>query len=349
MKKIQRILASATLAGAVLASVSPSAEAAANFMPIYAKPTAEFLFTDVPESGMKSVLALYQNKFFNGVSADKFGWDLTIKRMDAATVIARGMGFRKEQRPIPEKWLTFKDVPDRAQQSIAYLQFNKVVNGKTETVFGSNDTITRGEAAIILSRAYADVLLSSTEPIHHFTDATGRYTEAINRLVATGITHGKTSSQFGTNDPVKRGEFAIMVARLSDPALSPPSPYGDLPSSQGGLTMKAEKEGYKLSSDTSISLTVVNTADFPYYSGRDYWLEKKQGDKWLLIKDNGAAIPTDMPAIQPGESQKVNISFEEFKTLITAGEYRVRDVFYPPSNEEGKVPISIAAYFTITE
>ncbi|MEM1505917.1 S-layer homology domain-containing protein [Domibacillus sp. 8LH] len=347
MKKIPRVLAAAALAGAVFTSISPSAEAA-DFMPIYAKPTSEFPFTDVPEAYMEMVLALYQNKFFNGVSADKFGWGQTIKRVDAAMVVAHGMGFRKEQRPIPEKWLTLEDVPDRAKQAIAYLQFNKVVNGKTETVFGSNDTITRGEAAIILSRAYADVLLSSTEPVYHFKDATGRYAEAINKLVATGITYGKTTDRFGTNDPVKRGEFAIMVARLSDPSLSPYS-YDDLSSSEGGLTMEVEKKSYSFLSDTIISLTVVNTADFPYYSGRDYWLEKKQGDKWLLIKDNEAAIPTDMPAIQPGEIQKVNISFENFKTLITAGEYRVRDVFYPPSNEERKDPVSIAAYFTITE
>jgi hypothetical protein len=140
-----------------------------------------------------------------------------------------------------------------------------------------------------------------------------------------------------------------MVARLSDPALSPPSSYGDLLSSEEGLAMEVEKKSYSFLSDTIISLTVVNTADFPYYSGRDYWLEKKQGDKWLWIKDNGGAILTDMPAIQPGEIQKVNISFENFKTLITAGEYRVRDVFYPPSNEERKDPVSIAAYFTITE
>ncbi|MCI2254826.1 S-layer homology domain-containing protein [Domibacillus sp. PGB-M46] len=330
MKKVPRIIATAALAGAVFASTSPSAEATAeatNFMPIYAKPTSEFPFTDVPEERMEDVLALYQNKFLNGVSTDQFGWSQTIKRVDAAMVVARGMGFRKEQRPIPEKWLTFKDVPDRAKQAIAYLQFNKVVNGKTETVFGSNDTITRGEAAIILSRAYADVLLSPTEPVHHFTDATGRYAKAINKLVATGITHGKTSDRFGTNDPVKRGEFAIMVARLSDPALSPPSD-GDLPSPPSGITMKADKESYSLSSDTGISLTIVNKEDFPYGYRYQYTLEKKQGDKWLEIRENrGILYPTDVPQIEAGKTMKVNVSFGRFRTLITAGEYRIMNTF----------------------
>ncbi|WP_050183746.1 S-layer homology domain-containing protein [Domibacillus robiginosus] len=326
MKKVPRIIATAALAGAVFTSISPPAEAA-DFMPIYAKPTAEFPFTDVPKGHMESVLALYQNKFLNGVSTDQFGWSQTIKRVDAGVVAARGMGFRKEQRPIPEKWLTFKDVPGRAKQAIGYLQFNKVVNGKTETVFGSNDTITRGEAAIILSRAYADVLVSPTEPAHHFTDATGRYAEAINKLVATGITHGKTSDRFGTNDPVKRGELAIMVARLSDPALSPSS-GGDRPSPPDGITMKADKESYSLSSDTGISLTIVNKEDFPYGYRYQYILEKKQGDKWLEIRENhGIMYPTDVPQIGAGETMKVNVSFDRFRTLITAGEYRIKNTF----------------------
>lgn len=347
MKKVPRIIATVALVGAVFASTSPSAEAA-DFMPIYAKPTAEFPFTDVPAERMKMVSALYHNKFFNGVSTDKFGWNQTIKRVDAAMIAARGMGFRKGDS-VSEESLTFKDIPERAKDAITYLQFRGVINGKSKTIFGSDDTITRGEAAIILSRAYNDVLLRPTEPVHHFTDATGRYAEAINRLAATGIVNGKTPDRFGTNDSVKRGEFAIMVARLSDPALSPPSSYGDLPSSQGGLTMKAEKESYKLSSDTSVSVTFVNTGDFTYSSGRNYWLEKKQGDKWLQIKDNGGAIFTDMIGIEPGGIQEVKISFEKFKPLITAGEYRVRDVFFPSSNEEGMDQVDIAAYFTITE
>ncbi|MCI2256517.1 S-layer homology domain-containing protein [Domibacillus sp. PGB-M46] len=347
MKKAPHIIAAATLAGMIFVSTNPSAEAA-SFDPVLAQPTSTFPFTDVPAERVEMVSALYQNKFFNGVSADKFGWDLPIKRVDAAMIAARGMGFRKGNS-MPEEWLTFRDIPGRAKDAIIYLQFYEVVNGKTETLFGSNDMITRGEAAIILARAYNDVLLSPTETVHSFTDATGRYAEAINRLAATGIVNGKTPDRFGTNDPVTRGAFAMMVSRLSDPALSPSS-YGSLPSSQDGLTMEVEKNTYSLSSDTGISLTLINATDFRYEYHHGYALEKKQGDKWLGLRSNyGISYPPIIPTIEAGESQRGNVRFDSFRTLMTAGEYRIRNTFYPWDSLNKEDVVSIAAYFTITE
>ncbi len=193
-------------------------------------------------------------------------------------------------------------------------------------------------------------MLRPTETVHHFKDATGRYVEAINRLVATGITHGKTIGRFGTNDPVKRGEFAVMVARLSDPALSPPSSYSDLLSTQGGLTMKAEKENNRLLFDSAVRLTLIHTADFNYIYNRIYILEKKQGNQWLEIKyNNGLSFFADMLAVEAGKSQEVTISFDQFKTLMTPGKYRVRHTFYPSKNGTVKERAFIAAEFTITE
>lgn len=81
MKKIQRILTSATLAGAVLASVAPSAMAAT--------PT----FTDVTGRYVEPVSALYSRGLIKGVSASKFGVHQNIKRVDAAVIIANSIGY----------------------------------------------------------------------------------------------------------------------------------------------------------------------------------------------------------------------------------------------------------------
>ncbi len=45
----------------------------------------------------------------------------------------------------------FTDLPQRAVQTVSALYEAGVLQGKTKTLFGSNDTIKRGEAAIILS------------------------------------------------------------------------------------------------------------------------------------------------------------------------------------------------------
>ncbi|OCA85072.1 S-layer homology domain-containing protein [Pseudobacillus wudalianchiensis] len=347
MKKMKHSLIAASLAG-ILCSMPAALTEAASFNPVLAQPTSTFPFKDVPIQYKETVSSLYQNKFFNGVSAEAFGWGLPIKRVDAAMIVARGIGFRKSFH-VPGERATFQDIPDRAKDEISYLQLYRIIQGKTDTLFGSNDMITRGEAAIILSRAYYDVLLSPNETVHQFTDATGRYATAINRLTASGIVNGKSLTKFGTNDPVTRGEFAVMTARLSDPALSP-STHGDLLSSQNGLTIKTEKESYSLSSDPAVSVMLVNTADFDYISTREYILEKKQGEKWLQIKYNlGTQFLSDMPPIEAGERKKVTLSFESFRTLMTAGKYRVRHTFSPAHSEGKEEPVRIAAEFTLTE
>jgi hypothetical protein len=45
-------------------------------------------FTDVPVDRREAVQFLYSNKYVNGVSADKFGWKMPIKHVDAALIIA---------------------------------------------------------------------------------------------------------------------------------------------------------------------------------------------------------------------------------------------------------------------
>jgi hypothetical protein len=108
----------------------------------------------------------------------------------------------------------FKDVPVRAYDAISRLQDIEIINGKTTTLFGSNDTITRGEMAIIAFRAYDNFLEAPEKADHSFTDATDRYVTAINRLQASDVTQGKSVTQFGTYDKMTRGEFAVMMFKL---------------------------------------------------------------------------------------------------------------------------------------
>ena len=70
--------------------------------------------------------------------------------------------------------------------------------------------VTRGQMATFLSRAYS-LAATSTD---YFTDDTGSVHEPnINRLSASGITHGCSATRFCPNGIVTRGQMAAFLHR----------------------------------------------------------------------------------------------------------------------------------------
>ncbi len=166
-------------------------------------------FTDVSARYEKAVSHLYNNGIARGLVKDKFGIGQPLKRVDAAVLVANSM--KLEVNPESKETLMFKDVPQRAEAAVAALQKAGILKGKTTTAFGSSETMTRGEAALILSAAYK---LPATAEQSAFTDVNERYSDAVNRLFASGAVSGKTDSRFGTNDQLTRGELALMIYQL---------------------------------------------------------------------------------------------------------------------------------------
>ena len=90
------------------------------------------------------------------------------------------------------------------------LKQENIVNGKSSTHFGANYTMTRGEMALLIQRAYK---LTGDGVKHPFTDVSSRYEEAVKSLLKNNITQGKTASQFGTGSAITRGEMALFLYR----------------------------------------------------------------------------------------------------------------------------------------
>lgn len=61
--------------------------------------------------------------------------------------------------------------------------------------------------------ASAIVPVASAAETKNFTDVSSNYKEAVDYLVANGITEGKTSTTFGTVDNITRGDAAVFIAR----------------------------------------------------------------------------------------------------------------------------------------
>lgn len=175
-------------------------------------------FTDVSKSYEPAVNYLVSQNIASGISASKFGTDVHIKRGDAAVMIAKALKLDTKNAPDAG----FKDVSKRAQPYVNALHKAGIANGLTKDTFGVERSITRGELAIMLAKGYN---LKAKEANIPFTDVNKRYAPAVAALVEHKVTQGTSAKTFGTSQPVKRGDFAMFIYRLSGgktPAPKPP-------------------------------------------------------------------------------------------------------------------------------
>lgn len=191
-KSYRKFVATAATATLVATAVTPAFAASADD------------FTDVAPRYKEAVNYLVQNDIAQGINQKQFGVTLNIKRSDAAVMIAKALKLDTTKAPDAG----FTDVPPRAVASVNALVEAKILSGKTSTKFGADDNLTRGEMALILTKAYK---LDGAGAEHKFTDVAPRYEDAVKALVKNDITQGKSDTKFGTADSISRGEFAIFV------------------------------------------------------------------------------------------------------------------------------------------
>ncbi|OCA88883.1 S-layer homology domain-containing protein [Pseudobacillus wudalianchiensis] len=193
LKPYRKFLATAATAALVATAVSPAYAAS---------------FTDVSSNYKEAVDYLVSNKITDGISAAQFGTDLTIKRVDAAVMLAKALKLKVES----VKDSGFTDVPTRAKAYVDTLKAAGIVDGKTAKTFDSEKNITRGEMAIMLAKAYKITGDKANLP---FKDVAPRYQDSVAALFDHKITSGKLNGIFGIDQAIKRGEFAVFLYKLS--------------------------------------------------------------------------------------------------------------------------------------
>lgn len=197
----KKFVASAATATLVASALIPVASASAN--------VTTSAFTDVPANYKDAVEFVVSNNIASGLTATQFGISQQIKRGDVAIMIAAAAGLNDEKAPASG----FSDVPKRGALAINSLKAAGVISGKTATKFGFEDNVTRGEAALMLQKAFK---LEAGETKNSFTDVSDRYDAAVDALVANKVTSGINDKQFGTANNIKRGDFAKFLFALKD-------------------------------------------------------------------------------------------------------------------------------------
>lgn len=199
-KSYKKFVATAATATLVATAVVPAA---------FADEATTAAFTDVPKSYEAAIDFVVTNAFSKGLTETQYGISAQIKRGDAAIIIANAAGLNNIDAPSAG----FGDVPTRGALAVNSLKAAGVVNGKTATYFGFSDSITRGEAAIMLQRAF-DLKAGNTDV--PFSDVSDRYEDAVAALLNAEVTQGISATQFGTQNPIKRGDFAKFIYALRD-------------------------------------------------------------------------------------------------------------------------------------
>lgn len=116
-------------------------------------------------------------------------------------------------QPAPNK-IHFDDVPSFYAPAVDYLVQRGITQGKSATQFGVTDPIIRTDAAVWLAKELG--LNTATARPSGFDDVPNRAAGAVNALKQAGIIEGKTATQFGSYDPLTRGEVAIILQRAYD-------------------------------------------------------------------------------------------------------------------------------------
>ncbi|MGG0644971.1 N-acetylmuramoyl-L-alanine amidase [Sporosarcina gallistercoris] len=182
---MKKLALSLTLSLAALVPFGQDSKAAANFTDVGTTHRAQAEIYYLVEGGITS-----------GVSETRFVPEQQVTRDQAAAMLGRTLNLNGEQRAT-----NFKDVGKNNFSSgyIQQLVDKKIISGYPDGTFKPKNTLSRGEMAMLIGRAF-DYKASSVSV-------------AASSLINKGIASGIADGSFGESQTIKRGDFAVFLAR----------------------------------------------------------------------------------------------------------------------------------------
>jgi len=103
------------------------------------------------------VIWAYDNGIVNGISENRFAPNDNVTREQIATMIHRFARFIERNDTVYEsdQWETFTDryqISTWAEEPLAWANYHRIVNGRTDTTIVPSGTALRSEASAILTR-----------------------------------------------------------------------------------------------------------------------------------------------------------------------------------------------------
>ena len=181
-------------------------------------------FTDL-KKGQRfydEMLFLENKGIITGFPDGMFRPDRVVTRADAAIMIGRALDLDGEQRDTK-----FRDVgaDQKASGYIASAVEAGIIQGFLDDTYRPDDTVTRGQMAIFLSRAFK-LTEEADVPFRDVSSSVNSYVY-IKRIVAENITSGYEDYTYRPEIKVTRAQFSAFLARALDDQFKvdlPPAP-----------------------------------------------------------------------------------------------------------------------------
>ena len=177
-------------------------------------------FTDVSGHWAAEAIAwAYENGLMNGTGETTFAPNATLNRAMLATILYRLAG----EPAVEGEGVPFNDVALDAwyTDAVIWANENGIVTGYGNGLFGSNDSITREQLAVMLYR-YAKFMKYDTAEsgdLSAFADAgdtSGWAAEALSWAYAEGIITGRTTTTIAPQGTATRAEVATILMRFAN-------------------------------------------------------------------------------------------------------------------------------------
>lgn len=176
------------------------------------------LFDDVfaNHSFAFEIAYLYEEGIINGYPDGTFRPDDPVTRAHAVAMIGRALNLDDTSRSTG-----FRDVPasHRFSGYIASAAEEEIIYGFANNYFRPDWTVTRGQTAAILDRAF----YFPEAPDNDFRDMSENHFafDSVSRLAHQGVARGYPDNTFRPDVPVTRAQFSAFLARTIEPSFIP--------------------------------------------------------------------------------------------------------------------------------
>lgn len=157
---------------------------------------------------VESIKALVKKEIVNGIGRNMFDPDGNVTREQFAKMAVLAAGLE-----IDGTETAFEDVEAEAWYSkyIAAAVKGGIINGVSDTMFGTGEAVTRQDAAAILYRLAGKPVVSRGEAFADDSDIADYAKDAVYALKAAGIINGREDNTFDPSNTCTRAEAAKMI------------------------------------------------------------------------------------------------------------------------------------------